>query len=450
MRDRALDAVPCALVEADETGAIVDVNPVFCAWTGLSIEQILGRSINDFVEWEPIAIGPANSRLPAMAFVSGADAWVRPVLVDSNDDVDGHRFFALFDATEQRDFANNLQGQQALTQRTQKRLELVIASSIAFAGADSEPELAAVLADTAAAAFAAEEAVVYLLDEQGDFQQVAGVNPFGPLDDIDSLTLAARTLQSVVKISGIEEARALSPSVGRAFEASGVQAMVIAPLHQRDAPLGMLGVFFHHPRRFDEQASPLADALAGQAGRAVANLRLRAQLEHAATHDEVTGLPNRRLLEDHLEKRVRTEHEFVGIVFVDMDGFKQVNDQLGHHEGDRLLHEVGQRLAASVRAEDLVARYGGDEFVVVCEVGSELAASEVAERIRQSIASPYPGLPDQLQPTASIGLIVSQTDRLLGGADHLLRAADQAMYRAKVAGGDRVIVHEFVDSPSPI
>jgi diguanylate cyclase (GGDEF)-like protein len=445
MHERTLESVPCALVEADATGAIVDVNPVFSVWTGLSTEQILGRSINEFVEWEPIAMGSAKAQLPAMAFVSGVDAWVRPVLVDSRDDADGHRFFALFDATEQRDFANNLQGQQALTQRTQKRLELVIASSIAFAAANTEHELGTVLADTAAAAFAAEEAVVYLIDDQGSFRQVAGVNPFGDLDDLDSLTLAARTLQGVVKISGSDEARALSPSVARAFEGSGVQAMVIAPLRQQDSPLGVLGIFFHHPRQFDEQASPLADALAGQAGRAIANLRLRAQLEHAATHDEVTGLPNRRLLEDHLERQVRTEHEFVGIVFVDMDGFKQVNDQLGHHVGDELLHEVGQRLTASVRAEDLVARYGGDEFVVVCEVDSELAAAEVAERIRRSIASPYPGLPSELQPTASVGLIVSQTDRLIGGADHLLRAADQAMYRAKMAGGDRVSVHEFVD-----
>jgi diguanylate cyclase (GGDEF)-like protein len=126
-------------------------------------------------------------------------------------------------------------------------------------------------------------------------------------------------------------------------------------------------------------------------------------------------------------------------VFVDMDGFKKINDGLGHYAGDELLREVGKRLQATVRADDLVARYGGDEFVVVFEVSSERAAEEVAERIRDTIASPYSALPRELQPTASIGLTVTTADVLDSGADHLLRAADQSMYRAKLAGGDRVI-----------
>jgi PAS domain S-box-containing protein len=315
------DSAPCGLVETDAAGVLVDANALFARWTGLPLTELIGRPITDFVEWEPERAEAPKRQLPAMAFVSGQDRWVRPVLVESRDAAHGHRVFVLFDATAQRDFANELQGQQAMTQRTQRRLELVIASSIAFAGANTEVELAEVLADTTAQAFAAEDAVVYLLDDADGFRQVAGVNPFGALDDLDSLTLAARTLRSVITVTGVDEARALAPSVGRAFEESGVQAMIVAPLHQRDTPLGVLGVFFHHPRQFDEQASPLADALAGQAGRAVANLRLRAQLHHAATHDEVTGLPNRRRLEQHLEGHVRAEHAFVGIVFVDMDGF---------------------------------------------------------------------------------------------------------------------------------
>jgi diguanylate cyclase (GGDEF)-like protein len=440
VRNSTADSVPCGLIETNALGVVVAANSVFSEWTGLPASAIIGRTLDDFIEWEPVAAESSNLQLPALAFMAGGDAWARPVLVDSNEGADGHRFFVLFDATAQRNFANELQGQRALTQRTQRRLELVIGASIAFAGANTEDELAAVLADTTAQAFAAEEAVVYLLDERASFRHVAGVNPFGALDDLESLTFAARTLPSVVKISGIEEARALYPPVGRAFEEAGVQAMIIAPLHQRGEPLGVLGVFFHHPRQFDEQASPLADALAGQAGRAVANLRLRAQLQHAATHDEVTGLPNRRLLEDHLEDHVRAEHDYVGIVFIDIDGFKSVNDRLGHHAGDDLLREVGGRLQASVREDDLVARYGGDEFVVVCQVSSERAAAEIAERIRENIACPYLNISDDLQPTASIGLTVSRADMLSGGADHLLRLADQAMYRAKLAGGDRVII----------
>jgi diguanylate cyclase (GGDEF)-like protein len=440
MHVSAVDSAPCAVIETDAGAIVVDANSVFVEWTGKSLSEIVGHPLSNFVEWEPESTPPVKRNLPSLAFVSGPDAWVRPVLVESADGNRGNRFFALFDATAQREFTNELQGQQALTQRTQKRLELVIAASIAFDGANTEEELSAVLVDTTAQAFAAEDAVVYLSDENSGFRYAAGVNPFVALDDLDSLQTAARALSNVLKISGLEEAQTLSPAVGRAFEESGVQSMIIAPLHQGNTRLGLLGVFFHHPRQFDEQASPLADALASQAGRAIANLQLREQLHHAATHDNVTGLPNRRLLEEHLEQRVKAEHDFVAIVFIDMDGFKQVNDQLGHHTGDRLLSEVGRRLQASVREEDLVARYGGDEFVVVCEVSSEAAAAEVAERIREIIAGRYATVPDELQPTASIGLTVSPADMVAARADQLLRAADQAMYRAKLAGGDRVIL----------
>jgi diguanylate cyclase (GGDEF)-like protein len=444
MRDDVDQLLPCGLVETDAAAVVVDVNSVFATWVGKPTTKILGRSINDFVEWEPVN-PTAKRQLPGLAFLSGVDTWVRPVLVQSSVGGDGHQFFVLTDATEQREFTNELQGQQALTQRTQKRLELVIAASISFAGVNTEGELGEVLIETAAAAFAAEHAVVYLLDEHSEFQHVAGVNSLGALDDVQLLASAARTLPDVVKISGLEEARALFPSLGRAFEESGVQAMIIAPLHQRDEQLGVLGIFFHHPRQFDDQASPLADALASQAGRSIANLRLRALLQHAATHDEVTGLPNRRMLEDHLDGNVRPEHEFVGIVFVDMDGFKAVNDSLGHHSGDELLREVGRRLQTAVRQDDLVARYGGDEFVVVCQVASEVAATELAERIREAIGCAYSMLPAELQPTASIGLTVSRAEVLARGADHLLRAADQAMYRAKLAGGDRVVLERLVE-----
>ena len=116
------------------------------------------------------------------------------------------------------------------------------------------------------------------------------------------------------------------------------------------------------------------------------------------------------------------------------------------HVRDELLREVGRRLQTCVREDDLVARYGGDEFVVVCQVSSQTAASEVAERIRACIASPYPGIPGELQPTASVGLTISHANVLSTGADHLLRSADQAMYRAKLAGGDRVVLDALLDA----
>jgi diguanylate cyclase (GGDEF)-like protein len=248
----------------------------------------------------------------------------------------------------------------------------------------------------------------------------------------------AAELRSVIKISGVAEARSVAPAIGDAFEASGVQAMIIAPIHQGAQPLGILAAFFHHPRTFDEQASPLADALAGQAARAISALRLQKSLEHAAMHDETTGLPNRRLLEEKVNESRRARGTVRAVLFVDLDGFKNVNDQLGHQIGDEVLREVAARLQSAVRDNDVVARYGGDEFVIVCDVASEEAALEMAERVRESVRVPYEMLPGDLSLGASIGVSVTLKESAIATVDELVRAADRAMYSAKYAGGDRV------------
>jgi diguanylate cyclase (GGDEF)-like protein len=215
--------------------------------------------------------------------------------------------------------------------------------------------------------------------------------------------------------------------------------MIIAPIHQGEELLGILAAFFHHPRQFDEQASPLADALAGQAARAIAGLRLQDRLAHAAMHDDTTGLPNRRLLEERMDGARRGTNTVLAVLFVDLDGFKGVNDQLGHQVGDAVLREVAARLESTVRDEDIVARYGGDEFIVVSEVANENAALEMAERVRETLGAPYSILPDRLSLGASIGVSVTSSEPDGVGTDVLVRAADQAMYRAKFAGGNQVV-----------
>ncbi|MES2169215.1 MAG: GGDEF domain-containing protein [Actinomycetota bacterium] len=434
-----IDELPCGLVEIDAAAVIVSANAPFAGLIGQPAPALTGHNIAEFVRSAANAATVTDSHLPALGYVTGANGIEHPVLIETGPETEGRRYVVFFDATAQRGFADDLQGRHALTERTQTRLELVIASSIAFAAANTEDELAAVLVDTTAKAYAAENAVVYLINDAGQFQFVAGTNPFSDLDDLETLTGQARALPGVVKISGVDEARALSPAVAAAFERSGVHAMIIAPLHQPDQPLGVLGIFFHHPRVFDEQASPLADALAGQAGRSIANLRLRAQLRHAATHDDATGLPNRRLLEEKLEQDLGSDPGLMSVVFIDLDGFKRVNDRLGHHIGDQLLREVGLRLQETVRNEDVVARYGGDEFVVVSQVSKEQDAMDLAERLRRQLGASYPMLPAGLHVTASIGVAIGPAHELPVGGEHLLRAADQAMYRAKLSGGDVVV-----------
>jgi len=132
----------------------------------------------------------------------------------------------------------------------------------------------------------------------------------------------------------------------------------------------------------------------------------------------------------------------LSVIFVDLDGFKAVNDRLGHAAGDALLREVGQRMKGVLRDTDVVGRFGGDEFIAVAAVEDEKDAETIAERIRVSIAARFDDLPADLSITASVGVVIVAND----GApvmDQLVRAADHAMYEAKMAGGDRVTVAAF-------
>ena len=174
--------------------------------------------------------------------------------------------------------------------------------------------------------------------------------------------------------------------------------------------------------------------------------RAEQQLAHQALHDPLTGLSNRVLLLDRLQQalaRSRRSESPLGVLFLDLDRFKVVNDTLGHGAGDDLLVEVAARLQAAVRALDTVARFGGDEFAVLCEgLVNDEEARIVAERIAAVVAAPYTVGGREMTVTASIGIaIVNATDAGID-PESVLRDADAAMYRAKDRGGDR---HEVFD-----
>jgi len=173
--------------------------------------------------------------------------------------------------------------------------------------------------------------------------------------------------------------------------------------------------------------------------------RRQQELVFMATHDALTGLPNRTLILDRTEQliaRARREHQLCAALFVDLDGFKGVNDGLGHRAGDELLRSVAARLESTIREADTLGRLGGDEFVILAD-GIALAAGPelVAERILDALKEPFEidaAHNGRVAITASIGIAMADGH----GAADLLREADIAMYRAKLAGKNRYMVYE--------
>ncbi|WP_082573251.1 MULTISPECIES: putative bifunctional diguanylate cyclase/phosphodiesterase [unclassified Nocardioides] len=162
------------------------------------------------------------------------------------------------------------------------------------------------------------------------------------------------------------------------------------------------------------------------------------QLNHQATHDSLTGLPRRARLWDHITEAMKEPDADLTCMFLDLDNFKFVNDSLGHKAGDALLVEVAHRLTGAVRPGDLVARFGGDEFVVVCGTGSLDAALEVADRILRVLSDPVVLDGVEIRPRASIGVVLRGPDH--HSADDLIRDCDIAMYQAKSSGKGRLMV----------
>jgi diguanylate cyclase (GGDEF)-like protein len=164
------------------------------------------------------------------------------------------------------------------------------------------------------------------------------------------------------------------------------------------------------------------------------------QLRHLAFHDPLTGLANRKLFYDRLTlalaNHARTER-LVALLFIDLDGFKQVNDQYGHHAGDAVLTMVADRLRAGLRTVDTVARFGGDEFAVILDdLATSAAARETAERLIDDVQNPIDVGGAYAHVSASIGIAISRPGAV---PDDLVREADTAMYAAKMAGKNRYV-----------
>ncbi|MDC8757652.1 bifunctional diguanylate cyclase/phosphodiesterase [Janthinobacterium fluminis] len=185
-----------------------------------------------------------------------------------------------------------------------------------------------------------------------------------------------------------------------------------------------------------ERTAELAGANALLQGEIVERRQAEARVHHMAYHDSLTGLPNRALLSDRLDRAMlaaQRQERRLAVMFIDLDRFKTINDSLGHMTGDSLLKEVASRLCRAVRVSDTVARLGGDEFVVLVPgIRGAEESGHVAEKIIEALAAPFPLDGHTLHITPSIGICVYPDDG--ADVDTLMRHADAAMYYAKASG----------------
>lgn len=439
---RILDLLLDAVCVVDDAGNYVYLNPAFERIFGYSPEEMIGRPMLDLVHPEDRArtLQTIEGVLAGESREGFENRYLRK---------DGRVVDIMWTARKAPEGGLRIGVARDVTERKRgERIQVALyAISEAAHAAEELEELFERLHRIVGGLMPAKNFFVALHDpERGELtfpyhQDERDPAPEGPIP-LDSAALTAEVVRRGRTLLVTPENQSqLPPRLQEPLGSASLYWLGV-PLLAQDRVLGALVVqSYSETTPYTEADQDLLQFVSTQAAAAIERTRLFGKLSHLATHDALTGLANRATLEDRLRNalaRARREGSGFGLVFLDIDGFKEVNDRLGHAAGDELLKAIAGRLKQSVRETDLVARLGGDEFVVLLErIQQPEHAAPVAEKIRRSLAAPFEVDGAVPAVSASLGFALYPRD---GEDDRtLMRRADEAMYAAKQAGGDRVV-----------
>ena len=345
---------------------------------------------------------------------------------------------------------------------TEKALVQALADLAHAATADFAPEtMLRELCTVAGAAVAVDGAGVMITEEGVNRFVHATADAVAPLERIQELLCTgpcrdAATSRRLVTVADLRtETR--WPEFSSLAAELGIGSVAALPMISRGRTWGVLDLYRFAPGPWTEAELPAAATMADVAVSLLVmasdrdtSRATQLQLAHRLLHDDLTGLPNRTLLFDRLDHALaaaRRRSSAVAVLFIDLNGFKQINDTFGHAAGDRVLQTVSSSMQATLRGSDTLARLSGDEFVVLCQdlhddpdgaAGRQLAA--VAGRLRNALARPIDLGSVEVTVSASIGAAVAAADG--PPAQDLLSEADAAMYRAKQDGRGTLVIRD--------
>jgi diguanylate cyclase (GGDEF)-like protein/PAS domain S-box-containing protein len=454
---------PCGYLSTTLDGAIVKVNDTLLSWTGYERADLLGRAfVSCFQPGSQLLFetryrsvlhlrGVANEVALSLRTAAGE---ALPILINGvvvNDEAGEPRAVraAVFDARQRQGYERELLAARRLAEASEARVRVLQSASSTFAAATTDAALADCLAVSARDALAASQVSVYLLDDEGGLHLASGQRGLesGALWDHDPPEALLSELNETVIHR--EDVVMRSPRLAAAMRKTQTETLATVPLREGERQFGVLVGAFKRARALDGNDVDLLEALALQAAHVLTRMRLQRQLEHLALYDQLTGLASRRLVHRLLADAISSTQRHgrdLALIFIDLDGFKAINDDLGHSVGDNALREIGERLSASVRQGDTVGRLGGDEFVIICGDVGPAVAGQIVDRLHDAIREPLSGRANGVRVTCSVGVALYS-----GGEQPLpevmLERADAAMYESKHAGKNRTTTVDVHAAP---